>query len=131
MMEPYASIENLKQMKAYILSDKLGKLVWNIVDTWDYFAKKTIGSQWTKATDSVSANISEGYGRYFFKESIRFYYFARGSLFETYDWFVKAQERKLLTQDDIKEIQTLLRDLPIELNKLIKLTRDNAHKYKQ
>ncbi|MFC4210150.1 four helix bundle protein [Pedobacter lithocola] len=40
--------------------------MWNIVITWDYFSKDTIGKQLCRAANSISANIAEGYGRYHF-----------------------------------------------------------------
>ena len=129
-MEPFASIENLSQLNVYHLSRQLGKLVWDIVSRWDYFKKKTIGDQWVRSTDSISANIAEGYGRYFFNDSIKFYYYSRGSHFESYDWFSKAQERKLITDEEVRQYCKLIEEIPKELNILIKRTRTNAQQYK-
>jgi len=129
-VEPFASIENLENLKVYQLSRELGKLVWGIVIRWDYLAKKTIGDQWIRATDSMSANIAEGYGRFFFNDTIKFYYYARGSYFESYDWFLKARERKLLSESEIEQYQKLTEQIPKEINILIKRTRNNAKKYK-
>ncbi len=36
-----------------------------------------------KSTKSGMSNISEGYGRYHYLDSLRFYYFARGSINES------------------------------------------------
>jgi len=63
---------------------------------WDFFAKDTIGKQFVKLTDSIAANISEGFGRFFYKENRQFGYYARGSLFETTTWLTKAHNRKLI-----------------------------------
>lgn len=57
---------------------ELGENIWKIVTNWKYFEKDTIGKQLVKAVDSVAANISEGYGRYHFKENINFCYYSRG-----------------------------------------------------
>ncbi|MBI4653237.1 four helix bundle protein [Candidatus Kuenenbacteria bacterium] len=129
-MDSFASIENLKQLQVYQLSRDLGKLVWNIVVKWDYLAKKTIGDQWIRATDSISANIAEGYGRYFFNDTIKFYYYSRGSHFESHDWFSKAQERNLLKKEEIEKFNELFSKIPKELNILIKRTKTNASKFK-
>lgn len=130
-MSSYASIENLEQLRAYQLSRDLGELVWSIVLKWDYLAKKTIGDQWIRATDSISANIAEGYGRYFFNDTIKFYYYSRGSHFESHDWFSKAQERNLLKKEENKKFNEFSSQIPKELNMLIKRTRTNAGKYKE
>ena len=125
----YSSIENLKELKAYQLSRELSKIVWDIVNEWGYFAKKTIGGQWIESTDSISANIAEGYGRFFFYDSIKFYYYSRGSIFESNDWWEKAQERNLVTEEQNKQIKEIIDQLPKELNILIKRTKINAKEY--
>jgi len=126
----YASVQNLKKIQAYVMSRQLAKLVWDATEQWQWFAKKTIGCQWTEATDSITANIAEGYGAYFFNDTIKFYYYSRRSLFESCDWFGKAKERKLLSQEEITKIQSLLEQLPFELNKLIKRVRINKENLK-
>ena len=63
----------LNQIGAYMIAFKLSNDVWKIVLKWDYFAKDTIGKQFTRAVDSISANIAEGFGRYGKKDKINFY----------------------------------------------------------
>ena len=48
--------------------------------------------QMRKAAVSVVLNIAEGYGRYHYLDSLRFYYIARGSLDETLSGFVICDE---------------------------------------
>lgn len=55
----------LEEIQTYQLAMDLGERVWVIVDRWNYFAKDTVGKQLVKAADSIAANISEGYGRFF------------------------------------------------------------------
>ena len=89
----------LEQLEVYQLAMDLGERVWNVVIQWDYFAKDTVGRQLVKAADSVAGNISEGFGRYYYKENKQFCYYARGSLQETLTWLTKAQNRKLIEFD--------------------------------
>lgn len=53
----------LWDIDAYVLAVKFGELVWAEVHTWDKFAKWSIGQQFTRAADSIGANIAEGFGR--------------------------------------------------------------------
>ena len=69
-------------------------------EKWQYFEKDTIGKQLVRAVDSIAANLSEGFGRYHFKEKKNFSYYSRGSLYETKTWIVKAKNRKLINEDD-------------------------------
>ena len=57
-----------------------------------------------EAADSIAANISEGHGRYFFKENRNFCYYARGSLVETKTWLFKARTRNLIPEDEFSKL---------------------------
>jgi four helix bundle protein len=72
---------NLEDLKVYNLAMELGEKVWGIVDKWNFFQKDTIGKQFVRAADSIAANLSEGFGRYHFKEAKNFSYYSRGSLY--------------------------------------------------
>ena len=61
---------------------QLFELVWKISFT-DAKLDFKLRSQWADAAQSVSANISEGYGRRSVGEYIQFLYYALGSLAET------------------------------------------------
>jgi len=62
----------LEEFRVYQMSMDLGEEVWDIVIKWDYFAKDTVGKQLVRAIDFVAANLSEGYGRYHYKEAKNF-----------------------------------------------------------
>ena len=99
-------IHSLEDFKTYNLAMKFGQEVWDIVQRWDYFSKDTIGKQLVKSTDSIAANLSEGLGRYHFKEIINFSYYSRGSLFETKTWLTKAKDRQLISLDEFDQLIT-------------------------
>ena len=99
---------NLDELLVYQLSMDLAEKVWSIIFRWSYFENDTIGKQLIKAVDSVSANLSEGFGRYYYKENKQFCYYSRGSLFETRTWMRKAFNRNLL---DEKEYLTIINEL--------------------
>ncbi len=73
----------IEDLKIYSMSLDLSNRIWKDVRSWDYFSKNTIGKQLVRAADSIAANISEGFGRFHFKEEKQFLYYARGSLSET------------------------------------------------
>lgn len=111
---------NLTDLEVYRLSEELSDIVWNIVIKWDYFSKETIGKQLVKASDSIAANIAEGYGRYHYKENKNFCYFARGSLEETKTWMRKSVRRGLLDPSKHEELFSIMEKLPKLLNSYIK-----------
>ena len=110
----------LEDLEIYNSSLKIGDEIWNIVSEWNYFEKDTVGKQLVRAIDSVSANISEGYGRFHYKDSKHFYYFARGSLYESKTWLVKAKNRNLIKSEVYEEIMAEINTLAIKLNKFIR-----------
>ena len=110
----------LEELDIYKMAMEVGEIIWNHVMKWDYFPKSTIGGQWTRSGDSIAANISEGYGRFHFKDKRNFYYHARGSLSESKTWATKAKNRKLLNEADYSEIYGKLKTLHYSLNSHIK-----------
>lgn len=111
---------SLHELQVFNLSMTLGEKVWSIVEKWNYFEKDTIGKQLVKSTDSISANISEGFGRYHFLENRNFCFYARGSLFETKTWITKAHQRKLINDMDFEVLQIEMNELGKKLNNYIK-----------
>ena len=93
-------IEGLGDFKTYNRAMALGEEVWKVVSKWDSFSKDTIGKQLIRACDSIAANLSEGLGRYHYKEIKNFTYYSRGSLFETQTWLTKAYQRNLISDEE-------------------------------
>ena len=112
----------LNDISAYKISFALSNYVWQIIVNWKYFEKDTVGKQFIKAIDSISANIAEGFGRYSKKEKIHFYRYSFGSLKESQDWNEKSRIRKLLNEEEYNHISGELLKLPREINYLIKYT---------
>lgn len=114
----------LNDVECYKLSFHLSNYIWEIVIKWDWFANNSVGLQFTKAADSISANIAEGFGRYFKKDKINFYRYSQGSLKESFDWNEKAKVRKLITQNEYEYIYSELEKLPKAINQFIKYTNE-------
>ena len=94
----------LNDIEAFRISFHLSNYVWNIVKKWNNFPQRTIGEQFVKAVDSISANLAEGFGRYGKKDKIKFYRYSQGSLSESLNWNQKSKVRKLLSTEEYKYI---------------------------
>jgi four helix bundle protein len=114
------STKKLEDFEIYQIAMSIGEDVWNIVSQWDSFAKNTLGSQLVRSTDSIAANIAEGYGRFHYKDRRQFTYFSRGSLLETKCWITKASNRKLTTQEQYDIILEHLKNLHYKINLYLK-----------
>ena len=99
-------MSDLKDLKVYQLAYSFEERIWQVVASWEYFEKSTVGKQLVRSADSISANISEGYGRYHYKENKNFLFYARGSLYETQNWLRKANDRKLVNPELYKELES-------------------------
>ena len=124
-VKKYLELDNIR---AYKIPSELSDFIWRIVTKWDWFNKRGLGTQWVRATDSIAGNIAEGFGRFHKKDKQKFYYNARGSVYEAAHWTKKAKKRQLLTEDEYERIIGELRKLPKEINFLIKVTEDKLKK---
>jgi four helix bundle protein len=110
----------LEDLKVYQLAMEIADDIWFLVDEWEAFPKWTTGKQLVEAADSMAANISEGYGRYFYKENRQFQYFSRGSQTETITWLTKARNRKLISNEVFDDFMKRLEELGKRHNNYIK-----------
>lgn len=85
----------LQDLEVYQLARELSRIGWLIYEPLDWQTKKIMGDQFIESTDSVGANIAEGYSRYHYLDKIKFFYNARGSLAEASDhWIELLKDRK-------------------------------------
>jgi len=119
----------VKDLKVYQLSRELSSIAWSIYSKMIFEDKKHIGDQFIRSTDSIGANIAEGYSRFHFMDKVRFYYNARASQSEATDhWLELLLERGKITQDTFEHYKTISKDLQVKLNNFIKLTKDEKEK---
>ncbi|MGV3503040.1 MAG: four helix bundle protein [Adhaeribacter sp.] len=115
----------LNDIEAYRISFSLSNSVWIIVRNWGNLERDTIGKQFIRAVDSISANIAEGFGRFSKKDKIKFYRYSYGSVYECLDWNEKARIRNLLKPEQYKHVFLELQKLPKAINSLVKYTHNH------
>ncbi len=121
---------NFEELEIYQLAEKLSDMIWDIVIKWDSFPNGTVGVQYVNASDSVGANIAEGYGKGSFSDRSRFAKISRGSLFETRHWTNKSYRRKLITEHKFTEINNILEILLPKLSSYINYLNEQSKKRK-
>jgi len=60
--------------------------------------KWNLNQQLRRSSNSIPANIAEGYGRFYYQDNIRFCYIARGSLEETLSHLVIAHGMEFISK---------------------------------
>ena len=87
-----------------------------------------MGDQFIEATDSIGANIAEGYSRFHYLDKIKFYYTSRASLSECNDhWLELLLERKKIKDENHKKFKTIAEQLSIKLNNFITTTYNSKN----
>lgn len=115
----------VKDLHVYQLARKLSVIAWNIYSQMSFEEKKILGDQFIRSTDSIGANIAEGYSRFHYLDKVRFYYNARASQSESADhWLELLFERNKISRETFDEYKSISKDLQVKLNNLIKLTKD-------
>lgn len=72
--------------------------------------KYAFGSQIRRASQSITLNIAEGYGRFHYKEGLQFYRIARGSLYEIKDLLIMALDMEFIDRDTYDHLMESLED---------------------
>ena len=85
--------------------------------------KYNLADQIRRGSISITANISEGYGRYHYKESVQYYRISRGSLFELKDHLISCRDLKYIDEDLLRDGTRLLEKSKISLNGFINYVR--------
>ncbi len=81
-------------------------------------------NQMRRAAVSITSNIAEGFGRYSFKEKIRFYYISKGSITELKNQLLIARDVEIMTKKQFEEIDIQMNNTYKLLHGLISKTKE-------
>jgi four helix bundle protein len=114
----------LNDIDAYKIAFNLSNYVWDLVIKWNRIGLDTVGKQFIRSVDSISANLAEGFGRYSKKDKVKFYRISFGSMYESLDWNEKAFKRNLISKKEYDYIYSELQKLPKLIHQLINFTNE-------
>lgn len=115
-------IKSFEDLQVWQLAIELATKVYRLTLTFPNDERYGIIDQLKRAVTSISANIAEGFGRYHFKDAVKFLYNARGSLSEVYSFLLLSKRLALIDGKTIKDYNQILldiRNLGVKLNNLI------------
>jgi four helix bundle protein len=116
-------MKEIHDLEIYRLAEELSDLVWHGFDRWPEKVQRTAGYQIIRSSNSIAANLAEGYGRYTPGDRKVFYRYARGSFEETKAWLRKLIRRKILEEEEVRKYTDLINKLGPKLNAFINSTR--------
>jgi four helix bundle protein len=106
------NIQGLETLEAWKRAkDFAVKLCKEVLPLLPAEEKWSLSQQIRRAVQSVPANIAEGHGRFYFQETIRFCYIARGSLSETYTQLTIARELGYIPEKVYVDLRKQVEDL--------------------
>ena len=99
------SIEGLSRLKVWTRAKDFALLVYKkVLPSLPSEEKWNLNQQLRRASLSISANIAEGYGRFYYQDNVRFCYTARGSLEEVLSHLTFAHEMNFISRELYKEL---------------------------
>lgn len=64
-----------------------------------------LADQLKRSSRSITANIAEGYGRFHYQDNAKFCNIARGSLYESLEHCITANDESLITNNHLSEVR--------------------------
>lgn len=104
MRKDRMKIKSFTNLNAWEEGHKLVLMVYKKVASFPNNELYGLVSQMKRAVISITSNIAEGFSRQSFKDKIRFYYMAMGSLTELQNQLIIARDVKLLGKNDFTEL---------------------------
>ena len=107
-------------LEVWIKGRELRKKISDITKKFPPEEKYRLTDQMLRASRSVTANISEGHGRFHYQENIQFCRHSRGSLFELIDHIYVALDEGYIDNSDFINCKSDINDEIKLLNGYIK-----------
>lgn len=120
--ENLEAYKTCREYKTFIIQTVIPKLLSN--------KEYDLVNQIKRASRSITANIAEGYGRYHYMDNSKFCSIARGSLYETLEHTITANDENLITNEDLERSKLLFESAIKPLNGYINYLFKSANQTK-
>jgi four helix bundle protein len=100
------SIYHFEELEVYKVCREFRKLISVICKKFPKDEMYLLTAQLKDSSRSVTANISEGFGRFHYQENIQFCRLARGSLMETMEHLIIALDENYISEDELERMRT-------------------------
>lgn len=117
-----STIKSFEELDVWKLAVELAVNIYKLTASFPKEERFGLVDQLRRAVASISANIAEGFGRYHYKDCVKFLYNARGSLFEARSHLLVANKLGFISPNDKDTYEQSLKDLKnlsVKLNNFI------------
>lgn len=121
-------IKNFYDLDAWKKGHELVLKIYRITEDFPEKERYGVTSQIQRASTSITADISEGFARFHFKDKIRFYYQSRGSVAEVQNFLLIARDLNYINNDKCAELGELANEVARLTNGLINSTNQQNNK---
>ena len=98
----YMQYRGFLDLECYIQARELRKYISTLVKKFPGHEKFLLTEQVIDSSRSVTRNIAEGYGRFTFSDTSRFFVIARGSVTESIDHVITAYDEDYITDEELR-----------------------------
>jgi four helix bundle protein len=113
----------LEDLKIYQMAERMEIFLHKLTKKFPDDEKYRMVDQIRRASNAISSNIAEGYGRYSYKEKIRYMHIARGETYELKQLIIRSYKKEYIKQESCDFIENKLIELIKSINGYIKYLR--------
>ncbi len=124
-------IRSFTDLEVWQLANEIIIKVYKLLSSFPQTEKFGLVAQCKDSVISIASNIAEGFGRFHFKDKIKFYYNSRGSLEETKSHLLISESLGFIHGKNNSLYQEILNDLNrlgVKLNNFIRSVNLNSNK---
>ena len=99
------AFRTFEDLEVYQVSREFRKAMYRVQRTFPEFEKYELGSQMRRAAVSLTNNIAEGHGRFYFADQVKFFLASRGSLQELIDDLNTCEDERYLNETEVAELK--------------------------
>ena len=118
-------IKEFYDLRVWQHAHEVALITYRLTSRYPSEEKFSLVSQMRRVAASSSANIAEGFGRFHFKDKIRFYQQARGSEIELHNHLLLSKDLGYITESELQDLVDKITVVLKETNGLIQVT----HRY--
>ena len=122
---PENSHQSFTELEVWKKARILKNEIFELAKSFPSEEKFRLCDQLIRSSRSINGTISEGHGRYTYKDQLHFCVIARGSLSETYNHLIDALDYNYITAEKLEYFKNKIDEIERILNGYIAFLRRN------